>query len=396
MYINVLVETKVRTNDMTFTYHTDKTDLLGKRVLVPFGNRNIEGFVLNYTEKNNDYEIKDIIKVIDDEKVLNDELLDLGKFMKDKYLCPLIYAYQAMLPKELKANYKISNNIKKIKYLKLNNEILNYDVKTKGMVDIISILKEKKEVEKASIKNKLALKKLIDNNIVLEYLKEIYRNVNINENNLNIKLTNEQLNVSKKIEENFNTSNTILIRGVTGSGKTEVYIDVVKKIIKMNKTAIILVPEISLTPQISARFKSVCKDDIAIIHSSLSNGEKYDEYRRIRRSEVKVVIGARSAIFAPLNNIGIIIIDEEHSESYKQENNPRYDTIDIAIKRGSTHNCPVIIASATPKIESYARGIKGYYKFLELDKRVNEKPLPKVYIVDMKDEMKKRNRYSLR
>ena len=392
MYINVLVETKVKSNDMTFTYHTDEKDLVGKRVLVPFGNRNIEGFVLNYTEKNKDYEIKDIIKVIDNEKVLNDELLDLGKYMKDKYLCPLIYAYQTMLPKELKASYKVSENIKKIKYIKLNKNIKDYNVKTKGMLDIIDILKEKEEIEKSAIKNKPALKKLIENNIVIEYFKEIYRNVDVKEKALNIKLTKEQELVSNKIKENFNTSNTILLRGVTVSGKTEVYIDVVKKVIKMNKTAIILVPEISLTPQITARFKGVFKENIAIIHSSLSNGEKYDEYRRIRNGDVKVVIGARSAIFAPLNNIGIIIIDEEHSESYKQENNPRYDTLDIAQKRSSTHNCPVVIASATPKIESYARGIKGYYKLLELDKRVNEKPLPKVHIVDMKEEMKKGNR----
>ena len=391
MYINVLVETKVKSNDMTFTYHTDKDDLIGKRVLVPFGNRNIEGFVLNYTNKNNDYEIKDIIKVIDEEKVLTDELLNLGKYMKETYLCPLIYAYQVMLPKELKASYKASKNEKKLKYIKLNSKIKNDNIKSKAMINIINILKENKEVLKCSINNKDALKKLINENIVIEYFKEVYRKVNVDKNSIEIKLTKEQKEVSKKIEDKFNTSNTILLRGVTGSGKTEIYIDIVKKIIKKGKTAIILVPEISLTPQITARFKGVFNEDIAIIHSSLSNGERYDEYRRIRNNDVKVVIGARSAIFAPLNNIGIIIIDEEHSESYKQENNPRYDTYDIAQKRAINHNCPVLLASATPKIESYARGIKGYYELLELEKRVNQKPLPSVEIVDMKDEIKKGN-----
>ena len=396
MYVNVLIETRVKSNDMTFTYKVSKEfqekKLIGKRVLVPFANRIVEGFVLEYTNKPDNYEVKGIYKVIDEERVLNDELIDLGKFISEKYLCSLVYAYQAMLPKALKANHKISYNAKKLMYVKLNEDIKNYEINIKSQLEIINFLMDNKEVLKKEIKSKSSLKKLIEKNIVIEYEKEVYRNVSEDSDIKNISLTEDQMKVSNRIKDSLGKSKTMLIYGVTGSGKTEVYIDVVKEVLNRGKTAIILVPEISLTPQITARFKGVFKDEIAILHSSLSDGERYDEFRRINRGEVNVVIGARSAIFAPLKNIGIIIIDEEHSESYKQKNNPRYNTLDIAMKRSNTHSCPVILGSATPTIESFARANKGYYDYLELSKRVNEKPLPNVTIVDMKNEMKKGNK----
>ncbi len=396
MYVEVLIETRVKSNDMTFTYMVskgfEKESLIGKRVLVPFTNRIVEGFVLNYVDKPGDYEVREIYKIIDEERVLNEELISLGRFISEKYLCPLVYAYQAMLPKALKANHKVSYNAKKLFYVKLNENIKEYVVNTKSQLEIIEILKKNKEVLKKEIKSKSSLKKLIEKGIVIEYEKEVYRDI-LNESDAkDIFLTGDQKKVSDKIKNNLGASKTMLMYGVTGSGKTEVYIDAVKEVLKRGKSAIVLVPEISLTPQITARFKGVFKDDIAIIHSSLSEGERYDEFRRINRGEAKVVIGARSAIFAPLKDLGVIIIDEEHSESYKQENNPRYNTLDIAIKRSNTHSCPVILGSATPTIESFARASKGYYDYLELSKRVNKKPLPKVSIVDMKKEMRKGNK----
>lgn len=380
---------------MTFTYHVpsnvEDNLLIGKRVLVPFSNRTVEGFVLGYDAKTDDYEIKDIIKIIDDEPVLNDELINLGIYMSKKYLCPLINCYQSMLPKALKAGVKNGGGIKELLYVKLNDNVVNADVKVKKQLEIIDFLKDNKEVLKSSIQSKSSLSKLIEKGIVLEYYKETYRKVETELDRKEILLTKEQKLVSKTIKSYLNKQLVTLLYGVTGSGKTEVYIDVVKEVVKSGKSAIILVPEISLTPQITARFKGVFKDEIAILHSSLSDGERYDEYRKIIREEVSVVIGARSAIFAPLNNIGIIIIDEEHSESYKQENNPRYSTLDIAVERSKTHECPVILGSATPKIESYARAKKGYYQLLELPSRVNNKPLPNVSIVDMKKEIRKGN-----
>ena len=395
MYINVLIETKVKTNDMTFTYYVPSNianNLIGKRVLVSFSNRVVQGFVIEYTNKPLDYEVKQIVKVVDEEPVLNEELLNLGKFMSKKYLCSLICTYQTMLPKALKANHKVDEKVKTIIYVKLNENVSYKDIKIQSQLKIIELLKNTDEVLKSSIKSKSSLKKLIEKEIVLEYSKEVYREVKTSSNDEKINLTEAQKNVALEIKKSLDKSKTILLYGVTGSGKTEVYIDVVKEVLKQGKEALILVPEISLTPQITARFKGIFGNDIAILHSSLSDGERYDEFRKIKRKEVKVVIGARSAIFAPLTNIGIIIIDEEHSESYKQENNPRYNTLDIARQRSINYNCPLILGSATPTIESFARAKKGYYDYLELNKRVNEKPLPKVTIIDMKNEIRKGNK----
>ncbi len=394
MYVNVLIENKVKSNNMMFTYHAscDLCDnLIGKRVLVPFSNRIVQGFVIEYTLKPSKFDPKGILKVIDSEPILNDELINLGKYMSEKYLCPLISCYQAMLPKALKANHKNNDNKKLVTYVKLNDSFDISIIKRKPQLNIINMLANNKQIPKSSIESKSSLNTLIKLGAVVEYKKEVFRNVTVYPLEKEVILTTDQKSVSNKIKQGLNEAKTYLLYGVTGSGKTEVYIDVVKTVIKNGKTAIILVPEISLTPQITARFKGVFKDEIAILHSSLSDGERYDEFRRILNGDVKVVIGARSAIFAPLKNIGIIIIDEEHSESYKQENNPRYKTYDIAVKRANTHNCPLILGSATPTIESFARAKKGYYNYLELNKRVNDKILPKTYVVDMKDEIRNGN-----
>ena len=183
-----------------------------------------------------------------------------------------------------------------------------------------------------------------------------------------------------------------LLYGVTGSGKTEIYLQSIQEVLRKGKEAIVLVPEISLTPQMVTRFKERFGDLVAVMHSGLSAGEKYDEWRKIQRKEVKVVVGARSAIFAPFENIGIIIIDEEHETSYKQEENPRYHARDVAIQRAKTNACPVVLGSATPSLESFARAQKGRYTLLSLPKRMNNKALPTVEIVDMREELRTGNR----
>lgn len=183
-----------------------------------------------------------------------------------------------------------------------------------------------------------------------------------------------------------------LLYGVTGSGKTEIYLQSIQEVLNKGKEAIVLVPEIALTPQMVTRFKERFGDYVAVMHSGLSAGEKYDEWRKIQRKEVKVVVGARSAIFAPFENLGIIIIDEEHETSYKQEENPRYHARDVAIQRAKTYNCPVVLGSATPSLESFARAQKGRYTLLSLPKRMNNQSLPAVEIVDMREELRTGNR----
>lgn len=207
-------------------------------------------------------------------------------------------------------------------------------------------------------------------------------------------LTAEQENaiapVLASIEEDRHE--VFLLYGVTGSGKTEIYLQSIQEVLGKGKEAIVLVPEISLTPQMVTRFKERFGDLVAVMHSGLSAGEKYDEWRKIQRKEVKVVVGARSAIFAPFENIGIIIIDEEHETSYKQEENPRYHARDVAIHRAKNYNCPVVLGSATPSLESFARAQKGRYTLLSLPKRMNNQALPTVEIVDMREELRTGNR----
>ncbi|WAA10658.1 primosomal protein N' [Fervidibacillus albus] len=196
--------------------------------------------------------------------------------------------------------------------------------------------------------------------------------------------------IIQTIEKNIHR--VFLLYGITGSGKTEIYLQSIQQVIQKGKEAIVLVPEISLTPQMVERFKGRFGEKVAVLHSGLSIGEKYDEWRKIQRKEVQVVVGARSAIFAPFENIGIIIIDEEHETTYKQDETPRYHARDMAIERGKIHRCPVLLGSATPSLESFARAQKGVYQLLTLEKRMNEKGLPEVEVVDMREELRKGNR----
>lgn len=207
-----------------------------------------------------------------------------------------------------------------------------------------------------------------------------------------LQLTGAQQLAFDSIESALNTPKTFLLHGITGSGKTEIYLQTIDQVLKQGKEAIMLVPEISLTPQMTIRFKERFSDQVAVLHSGLSAGEKYDEWRKIQRGEVKVVVGARSAIFAPFQNLGLIILDEEHESSYKQDDSPRYHARDMAIWRSEYHNCPVILGSATPSLESYARAQKGVYELLVLEKRAKNQPLPDVHIVDMREELRTGNR----
>ena len=312
--------------------------------------------------------------------------------MSNSLLCNLITCYQAMLPKALKASIKTNINKKYEVKVSLNKDIdideyIRMHSKALKQIELINELRDS-EVLKSSITNS-SINTLIKNNVIIEKKYEVNREVYIEEEkSKNIILTESQKNA---VNEIIKTSDSkYLLYGVTGSGKTEVYIELIKHYISEKKTAIVLVPEISLTPQIVARFKSVFKSDIAVLHSSLSEGEKYDEYRKIMKGEVSIVVGARSAIFAPLKNIGLIIVDECQSSTYKQENTPKYSALDIAYKRGEYNNAKVVLGSATPLLEEFARAKKGVIHLVRLDKRISGM-LPTYEIVNMESEAKKHN-----
>lgn len=402
MIAKVLVEINNINVDKTFDYivpfeYIEKIKI-GMRVKVPFASRELEGFVLDLVNSvDNNYELKEIISIVDAEPILNNELLHLGQFMSKKYFSTLISCYQTMLPKALKAQNRTNINKKMIKYVELcSNSFSKLKPNQEKIVEYLRVngKVKKEEVNKISVSG---VNTLIKNGIIIESLIEEYRLVtkDINKEKETFKLTVEQQEAKNKILSQTQSS-VFLLHGVTGSGKTVVYMEIVEEMLNRGKDSIFLVPEISLTPQMVYHFKSRFGDEVAVLHSRLSEGEKYDEYRKIVEGKVHIVVGARSAVFAPFKNLGAIIIDEEHTTSYKQDNNPKYSAIEIAIERAKNNNAIVILGSATPSLETYARSIKGLYTLVELKHRVNTNNLPLVEIVDMSKEKHRGSIFSSR
>ncbi|PAT02119.1 primosomal protein N' [Candidatus Izimaplasma bacterium ZiA1] len=456
MIASILVDIKAHAVDKTFDYSVKKefenVIEIGQRVLVPFGVRNITGFVMNLKETSEFKKLKEITEILDIIPALSQELIELGKEISISNVVPLVSIYQAMLPRALKAKYekvftvvdktllseelslnfntnnetKNSTKLEAFLYeIKKNitskNIIVSYQAKHLSkekyikkiiLIDDTLVLRGQKQravVEYLEKHNKVALKSdilndlnisaqtltsLIKKNVVKEDIIEVYRQINsiYKPSNKRVVLNDEQVNVYNEIKESLNKENVFLLKGVTGSGKTEVYLNIIEDVLKTNKEAIMLVPEISLTPMMVSRFKGRFKENVALLHSGLSIGEKYDEWRKIKRKEVSVVVGARSAIFAPFENLGIIIIDEEHSETYKQMDNPKYHALDIALLRSKYHKIPIVLGSATPSIVSYAKSLKGLYKLLTINERANKTKLPEVHLVDMAKEFRNGNR----
>lgn len=396
MIASVLIQYSVKSLNKVFDYIVplELQDIIkvGHKVIVPFAYKEVEGFVLKIHNNKEEIEYKSIVKIQESDFYLNSELLDLGKWLSNSLLCNLISCYQVMLPKALKASINSNVNRKYISYVSLNMES-NYEeyiLKHKNAFRELEIIDKLKYGEELKSNFKTSnLKRLIDQGIVIVKKREVNREVSVEcEDRKEIKLNDSQLKAMNEILSSDDTK--FLLYGVTGSGKTEVYINLIKECINDGKTSIVLVPEISLTPQIVSRFKGVFGNSVAVFHSALSEGEKYDEYRRIMKGEVSVVVGARSAIFVPFENIGLIIIDECQSATYKQENTPKYNAIEVAFKRSEIHGAKVILGSATPLLEQYARAKKGVFHLVNLPSRVSGR-LPEYEIVDMERESKKRN-----
>ncbi|WP_088043851.1 primosomal protein N' [Bacillus sp. EAC] len=466
-YASILVDVSVRQTDRPFDYKVPDRwqDAIqpGMRVIVPFGPRKVQGFVLSINETTKLEKVKEIEEVLDVMPVLTEELLLLGSYISEKTLCFLISAYQAMLPTAIKAVYKkhvqitsddvyeklvpelstLFSIVKKREWTEIEDLVSKISLVQKAIKDgLLEIEYEVKNKANKKTERVVSLLKVLDEELesisspqqkdIIEYLRmngqtsmkelkeflritdspiktlekkqvisiqtvEVYRDPYVGKEIVKSKplaLLEEQQTAFEQIVSSFHEKqNKIhLLHGVTGSGKTEVYLQTIQEVLLQGKEAIVLVPEISLTPQIVGRFKSRFGNDVAVLHSGLSIGEKYDEWRKIQRKEVKVVVGARSAIFAPFENIGIIIIDEEHETTYKQDEHPRYHARDIAIWRGQFHHCPIVLGSATPTLESFARAQKGVYELNTMSVRVNQGPLPEVEIVDMREQLKIGNR----
>jgi primosomal protein N' (replication factor Y) len=479
--------------DTLFSYSLQENevfpDLIGRRVLVPFGKRIITGVIVEEIKTTTDEKVKSIIKILDDEPVFSENMLKLTKWISEYYFCSWGNVLKAALPESIAI--KNTNKVRLLKNLSeediyilskkaparasiikvlssykngislntleniLNISSLNRNIEylvKKGIIELINktenplknktikavclnkkylnkerLLELIKNIEKKSPKQALLLSKLslsiadknyltfseiksnynIGNSVVKELIKkgyiteiEIKINRNLTETNQNkfqskdeieLKLTEQQINVLEKIKNSLQNKNLkpVLLHGVTGSGKTLIYFHLVHQMLSENKSVLILVPEISLTPQLIERFEKAFPGKISVLHSKMSAGARYDSLKSIQANEKSIVLGVRSAIFAPLKNLGLIIIDEEHEPSYKQESpEPRYNARDVAIIRAKIENTLVILGSATPSLESMENVKNGKYELLEITDRADGAKLPSTRIINLIDSRK--------
>lgn len=382
MVVGVLVDrTNLSVNKVYhYNYNLDKKISIGSRVLVDFNNKLSEALIVSFPKETELKKLKEVLEVIDEESILTLELLKLGRFMEKRYFTSLMSCYQTMLPKPFKFGTQEKLQDKKITYYFLDKENVKLTVKQQEIVDY---LKDKK-LDRLENFSKAIIKALVNKNVLKE--KKVLLSTIIED-----KKDFKEISLSVKQQEIYNEiikskESKYLLYGVTGSGKTLIYLHLINHYLSEGKTALLLVPEISLTIQTMNFFKNYFKENIAILHSSLSDREKYNEYLKIKRKDVRVVIGVRSAIFAPLENLGVIIIDEEHSDTYNEySKNPKYSTKDIAIFRSEYNNAKLVLASATPLVKDYYLAEKTQeYKLLKLLNKYNDLKL-NIKIIDLKE-----------
>ena len=366
---------------------------VGYRVSVPFGNRKIEGYIVGLKETTDcpPNKLKSIIAKLDDYPVIIPELISLMKYMKSTLYLRLIDGIRLAVPTQIRSNVKDKvARIIQLNYDKLDSYMATLTGRQKVAPLVIQYLKEYPEQNYTALSNKFSnavINKMLDFGVLIEKKIKVNRLKIDTSTEEKHKLTDLQEKAVKSIMKS--TDRPIVLFGVTGSGKTEVYMQSIEKVLKNNKRALMLVPEISLTPQMVRVFSARFGSEVAVLHSALSMGEKRDEWLRIYNGEAKIVVGARSAIFAPIKDLGIIIIDEEHDNSYLSDSNPRYFTHDIAEFRARENKCPLVLGSATPSVETFYKAkTTKEYNLVEMPVRVNRQPMPPIEIVDMCQQFK--------
>ena len=416
MIAEIIINTSAKKLNRTFDYKVPKEleeqIMIGSKVLVPFGNKKEpeEGFVVGFKETT-EYKVKEISKL---EDMLSDKQIELAKWMAKRYFCNISDCIKLMQTpgtrtknKEKRVQDKIINTIYlKKEYSEIEFEIETNQIKSEKQIKILKFIKDNEgatipEIEMFTSCSRAIINTLIKNGYLEIIETKIARNPLASkkiERTNKLNLTEEQEKAYEKVEKAIEEKRyeQFLLFGVTGSGKTEIYMQLIEKVIQNGKKAIMLVPEISLTPQMIERFISrFGKDKLAVIHSKLSIGERHDEWNKIKENKANIIIGARSAIFAPVQDLGIIIIDEEHDTSYKSEATPKYNAIEIANKIAKEEKIPLVLGSATPDISTYYKSQEGKITRLELTKRANNSNLPKIEIIDLKQELANGNRSML-
>ncbi|MBH0333393.1 MULTISPECIES: primosomal protein N' [Brevibacillus] len=480
MIAQIIVDVPVNRTNRPFDYHVPPwlrpLIRIGSRVVVPFGPRQLQGYVIGIVEDDQAIpdrsRLKDVVQVQDDTPPLTPELLKMSEWMSKQYLCPWVTAVQAMLPAVLKGKsekwltatdaldeeacgrsgllwelfrkrqllltevekqfaeeyllvpgwiqsgllateYQVRDKITRkqqsfVRSLldegKLEEAIGSLPARAEQMRRVLQLMLMHKE-QSLSVQmlrdeygiTRSPLKSLESKGWIAIEQVEVYRDPYANR-----RFQEKQKPVFTPLQEEVltpilqsiesGTYASYLLHGVTGSGKTEVYLEAIERTLEKGREAIFLVPEIALTPQMVERFKARFGADVAVLHSALSQGERFDEWRKIIRKQVKVVVGARSAIFAPFRNVGLIVIDEEHESSYKQEETPRYHAREVALWRAKENQGVLVMGSATPALETYALATRGRYELLRMPERVGNRPMPEVHVVDMREELQAQNR----
>lgn len=404
-YANVIVDLSAEALDRLFSYAVPEgmEILPGQQVSVPFGPRRLEGFVVSLSDHCDlpPEKVKFLYGAVQEYPVVLPELMKLAEWMHERYLCNLVDALRLMIPSEMR-NGRVHIRTKRYAKLLLSDEQIAEFEKTNSragkQIELLKLL-QKGDLETAGL-NASALKALRDKGAVEVYDCEMRRTpsaLKSVEAAQDFTLMPGQKHAVEAITAAMDAGGgRFLLNGVTGSGKTEVYIRCIRHALSQGKGAIVLVPEIALTPQMVSWFHARFGNHAAVLHSGLSAGEKFDEWRRIRFGEARVVVGARSAIFAPMENIGVVIVDEEHENTYQSESRPRYDAREVAWRRAAENNAALVLGSATPSIASFMRAMPGVrpenrLELLEMRERVQGRPLPDVELVDMRGEFERGN-----
>jgi len=408
MVAEVIIDTSVKSLNKTFDYEipTDLSDkvIVGSRVFVPFGNqKNLEEGIVVKIKEMSEYKVKEI-KGLQKEQIKS-EYISLAKWMSYRYFCNIAECLKLMLPpgrttkditkrvNEKTVNcFEINKSEDEIREA-LDNNLIRSE-KQKNVLEYL-LNNGKSTMSDIQLFNDASLavvNSLVKKGFVRKEIEKVSRNPFVHKigvKSVDLELTNEQQLAYNSIKN----SGEYLLYGITGSGKTEIYLQLIQKMIKQGKSSIMLVPEISLTPQTIDRFIArFGEEEIAVLHSKLSTGERFDEWNKIKDGKAKIIIGARSAIFAPAQNLGLIVIDEEHDESYQSEASPRYDSIEVAEYLCNKFNIPLVLGSATPSMREFYKAKMGKINLLTLSQRANNSTLPKVEIVDLRDELANGNK----
>ena len=406
MFAQVIVDLSAEALDRVFSYSVPEgMDVVpGQLVSVPFGPRTVEGFVVSLSETCDvpREKLKPVYRVVRAEPVVLPDLMELAEWMHVRYLCNLVDALRLMLPAEMRGG-RVREKTQRRVHLALSGEALEAFIdrnrRASKQLEVVEALRGG-DIETARL-DSAALRALVKKGAVVVYEGETRRKpmaLRDDTRTADPAPMPEQAAAVERLTAALETGGgRFLLHGVTGSGKTEVYIQLIRRALELGRTAIVLVPEIALTPQMVAWLHGRFGGDAAVLHSALSAGERFDEWRRIRSGEARVVIGARSAIFAPLENIGVIVVDEEHETTYQSDRRPRYDAREVAWKRAAQHGAVLVLGSATPSISTYMRAMPGVrpenrLELIELRQRVKGRPLPEVEIVDMRGEFERGNR----